>query len=235
MVKAYGIGQALVDIIAAPSKALDEIRDRVSWLWVPLFIVILLAVASQVVYTLWVDLDWLIDQTVAAAMAGGADPAAEQAIRQWMQPTTLLITAIVGILFVLLIVHLLQAVYLHLLNKLVGNPDLRFGQWFALSVWSAFPMIFQSLAAFGLMALTADRRLTQEELGPLSLQSLLIRAEPGSSWAAWGSAIDLITLWVIGLLALGIMRWTGASVLKAITIAAAPYALIFGIWALVIS
>lgn len=235
MNKPYGIGQALVDIIAAPSKALDEIKHRVGWLWVPLFIVILLVTASQVIYTLWVDLDWLVDQAVAAAMAGGGDPAVEQAIHQWMQPNTLLITAVLGILLMVPLVHLIQAIYLHLVNKLVGNPDLRFGQWFALSVWSAFPMIFQSLAAFGVMALAADRRVSQEELLPLSLQSLFIRAEPGTSWAAWGSAIDLIMLWVIGLLALGIMRWTGASALKGIIIAAVPYVLIFGAWALVIS
>lgn len=235
MNKPYGIGQVLVDIIAAPSKALDEIKHRVGWLWVPLFIVILLVTASQVIYTLWVDLDWLVDQAVAAAMAGGGDPAVEQAIHQWMQPNTLLITAVLGILLMVPLIHLIQAIYLHLVNKLLGNPDLRFGQWFALSVWSAFPMIFQSLAAFGVMALAADRRVSQEELAPLSLQSLFIRAEPGTSWAAWGSAIDLIMLWVIGLLALGIMRWTGASALKGIIIAAVPYVLIFGAWALVIS
>lgn len=235
MSKPYGIGQALVDIIAAPSKALNEARDRVSWLWVPLIIVILLAIAKEAVYAFWVDIDWLVDQSVAAVLAGGADPVAEQAIRQWMQPNSMLIASTVSILVVVPLVHLVAAIYLHLVNKVLGNPDLRFGQWFALSVWSAFPMIFQSLAAFGVMAMAADRRVTQAELLPLSLQSLFIRAEPASSWAAWGSAIDLISFWVIGLVALGIMRWTGSSTIKAIIIAAAPYALIFGIWALVIS
>lgn len=235
MSKSYGIGNALIDIIAAPSKALDEVRDRVKWLWVPLIIVMLLAIASQVFFTLWVDHDWFVDQTIAAMLAGGGDPEMEPGIRQWMQPRTMLITGVVGVLLIIPLVQLIQAVYLHLVNKIVGNPDLRFGQWFALSVWSAFPMIFRSLAAFGVMALATDRRITEQEQMPLSLQSLFIRAEPGSSWAAWGGAIDLISFWMIGLLALGIMRWTGASALKAIIIAATPSVLIFGIWALIIS
>ncbi|MFN2335009.1 MAG: YIP1 family protein, partial [Wenzhouxiangellaceae bacterium] len=120
-------------------------------------------------------------------------------------------------------------------NKVTGNPELRFGHWFALSAWSGFPMVFQALSLFVLIAMTANRQLGQHELSPLSLQTLLIRADAGSPWATWGSSITLITFWTIGLLALGIMRWTGASLVKAVVIAAVPSVLIFGVWALVIA
>ncbi|MFN2335010.1 MAG: hypothetical protein ABR550_11370, partial [Wenzhouxiangellaceae bacterium] len=86
----YGIGNALVDIIAAPSKALDEVRDRVSWLWVPLGIVIVLSIASMVTYLAWVDFDWMADQAVAEAMQNGADPSAEASIRSFMQPGSMM-------------------------------------------------------------------------------------------------------------------------------------------------
>ena len=231
----YGIGNALVDIIAAPSKALDEVRDRVSWLWVPLIIVLVLSVASQVIYLSWVDFDWLVDQSVAAALQGGSDPDTEAAIRQFMQPGFMIATSVISILVIVPVILVLQATYLHLFNKVTGNPDLRFGQWFALSSWSMFPSIFLPIATFVVLALAPDRQLGQEDISPLSLQSLIINAEPGSSWATWGTSITLISFWTIALLALGIMRWANASALKAAIIAAAPFVLIFGIWALVIS
>lgn len=235
MSNTYGIGNALVDIIAAPSKALDEVRDRVSWLWVPLGIVIVLSIASTITYFYWVDFDWMVDQAVAEALRGGADPSAEAGIRSFMRPGMMMAMTVISLLVVTPLIYLLQAAYLHLVNKVTGNPDLRFGQWFALSAWSGFPMVFQALSTFVLLAMADSRQLGQSELSPLSLQSLLIRAEAESSWAAWGSSITLISFWTVGLLALGIMRWTGASMLKAIIIAAVPFVLIFGIWAVVIA
>ena len=231
----YGIGNALVDIIAAPSKALDEVRDRVSWLWVPLGIVMALTVASMVAYYAWVDFDWLVDQAVADALQAGADPSAAAGIRSFMESGTMITVTVVSIVVVTLLIYTIQSIYLHLVNKITGNPDLRFSQWFALSAWTAFPMVFQALSSFGVLAVAGNRQLPQEDLSPLSLQSLLINADSGSPWAAWGSSITVISFWTIGLLALGIMRWTGASTLKAVIIAALPSVLIYGVWALVIA
>lgn len=231
----YGIGNALVDIIAAPSKALDEVRDRVSWLWVPLGIVMVLTIASMVAYYAWVDFDWLVDQAVADALQAGADPSAAAGIRSFMESGTMITVTVVSIVVVTLLIYTIQSIYLHLVNKITGNPDLRFSQWFALSAWTAFPMVFQALSSFGVLAVAGNRQLPQEDLSPLSLQSLLINADSGSPWAAWGSSITVISFWTIGLLALGIMRWTGASTLKAVIIAALPSVLIYGVWALVIA
>lgn len=231
----YGIGNALVDIIAAPSKALDEVRDRVSWLWVPLGIVMVLTIASMVAYYAWVDFDWLVDQAVADALQAGADPSAAAGIRSFMESGTMITVTVVSIVVVTLLIYTIQSIYLHLVNKITGNPDLRFSQWFALSAWTAFPMVFQALSSFGVLAVAGNRQLPQEDLSPLSLQSLLINADSGSPWAAWGSSITVISFWTIGLLALGIMRWTGASTLKAVIIAALPSVLIYGVWALVVA
>ena len=231
----YGIGNALVDIIAAPSKALDEVRDRVSWLWVPLGIVMVLTIASMVAYYAWVDFDWLVDQAVADALQAGADPSAAAGIRSFMESGTMITVTVVSIVVVTLLIYTIQSIYLHLVNKITGNPDLRFSQWFALSAWTAFPMVFQALSSFGVLAVAGNRQLPQEDLSPLSLQSLMINADSGSPWAAWGSSITVISFWTIGLLALGIMRWTGASTLKAVIIAALPSVLIYGVWALVIA
>ena len=39
----YSVFNAMVDIVASPGKALDEIKSHTSWLWWPLLITMLLA------------------------------------------------------------------------------------------------------------------------------------------------------------------------------------------------
>ena len=46
----YTALNALVDIIASPGRALDEIKGHTSWLWYPLIITIVVACAAFVYY-----------------------------------------------------------------------------------------------------------------------------------------------------------------------------------------
>ena len=41
--QSYTVFNAMVDIVASPGKALDEIKSHTSWLWWPLLINLLLA------------------------------------------------------------------------------------------------------------------------------------------------------------------------------------------------
>ena len=59
-------------------------------------------------------------------------------IREFMTVGTSTWTAVVGIVVVSLIVYAIQATYLHLANKLTTGAEIGFGQWFSLSVWTAF-------------------------------------------------------------------------------------------------
>ncbi len=53
--QSYSVFNALVDIIAAPGTALDEIKSHTSWLWWPLLISLLLAAGLFYYYYHWVD------------------------------------------------------------------------------------------------------------------------------------------------------------------------------------
>ena len=85
----YSAVNALVDIFAAPKKALEEVRDHVSWLWWPLLISLALAVALIVYYHTWVDLDWLIDNEIskipAESRAASADARRQGAVEVFLQ------------------------------------------------------------------------------------------------------------------------------------------------------
>lgn len=231
----YSVGNALVDIIAAPAKALDEVKHRVSWLWVPLGISLLLTIVAVVFYNLWVDFDWLVDETVRTALPPGSDPAAADSIRSFMKPSVMITTGVVAIIVMTFLIYAIQSAYLHLINKAVGDPTLRFGQWFAFSAWTAFPGVFNAIAMLVVIAMADNNQLAQHDLMPLSMQALLIHAEPGSSWFTWGNSLTLINLWMLVLMTIGFMRWTGSSLIKSAIVACAPWVLIFGVWALIIS
>lgn len=231
----YSVGNALVDIIAAPAKALDEVKHRVSWLWVPLGISLLLTIVAVVFYNLWVDFDWLVDETVRTALPPGSDPAAADSIRSFMKPGVMITTGVVAIIVMTFVIYAIQSAYLHLVNKAVGDPTLRFGQWFAFSAWTAFPGVFNAIVMLVVIALADSNQLAQHDLSPLSMQALFIHADPGSSWFTWGNSLTLINLWMLALMTIGFMRWTGSSLVKSAIVACAPWVLIFGVWALIIS
>jgi hypothetical protein len=79
-----------------------------------------------------------------------------------------------------------------------------------------------------------SNQLSSQSLQVLSLNSLLIHAAPGDPWFTWGSSLGLINFWTLFLMSIGYARWTGADMMKSTVIAVLPWAVIFGVWALMI-
>ena len=229
----YSVFNAMVDIVASPGKALDEIKQHTSWLWWPLLITILAACGMMVYYFNWVDVPWLVDETIRGVPVENRAES-EDAIRNFMQPGRSTWTAVIAIVIMSLVIYSIQAVYLHLVNKLVTGAEIGYGQWFSFSVWTAFVGVFGTLAAFITIFMSDSNQLSQQGLQVLSLNSLLIHAAPGEPWFTWGSSLALINFWTLFLMSIGFARWTGAGMLKSTVIACLPWVLIFGIWALTI-
>ncbi|MFC1777094.1 YIP1 family protein [Pseudomonadota bacterium] len=229
----YSVFNAMMDIVASPGKSLDEIKQHTSWLWWPLLINILLACGLMVYYFNWVDFPWLVEETIRGVPAENRAESAE-AIRNFMQPGRSMWTAVIAIVIISFLIYAIQAVYLHLANKLVTGAEIRYGQWFSFSVWTAFVGVFGTLAAFITVFMDGTHQLSQQGLQVLSLNSLLIHAAPGDPWFTWASSLTLINFWTLFLMSIGFARWTGASIVKSSIIACLPWVLIFGIWALTI-
>jgi hypothetical protein len=229
----YTVFNAMVDIVASPGKALDEIKNHTAWLWWPLLISIALACGLFAYYYSWVDFDWLVEETIrqmpAEDRAAGGD-----AVRSFMNPNTMLITTLVSIVVMVFVIYLIEAIYFHLANKITTGAEIGFGQWFSFAAWTAFVGIFGSLAAFIMILLADSNQITAESLQVLSINNLLLHAEPGTSWFRWGNSLTLINLWMLVLMSIGYARWTGASMVKSAIIACLPWVLIFGIWAALI-
>lgn len=229
----YSVFNAMVDIVASPGKALDEIRQRTAWLWWPLLISLVLASGLMIYYYSWVDFPWLVEETIRAVPAEDRAESAD-AIRRFMQPGRSTWTTVIAIVVVTFIIYTIQSTYLHLANKLVTGADIGFGQWFSFSVWTAFVGVFGTLAAFVVIFMADSNQLSQQSLQVLSFNSLLVHAKPGDPWFTWASSLTLINFWTLFLMSIGYARWTGASMVKSTIIAITPWVLIFGIWALTI-
>jgi hypothetical protein len=229
----YSVFNAMVDIVAAPGKALEQVKSHTAWLWWPLTISIVLAAGMMAYYYSWVDFEFLVEETIRSQPAERRAEVAE-GIRDFMNPTTSILTTMVAVVVMTFVIYTVQATYLHLANKLVTGAKVSWGQWFSFSAWTAFVGVFATLAALVVIFTAESNQLSQGDLQPLSMNSLFIHAEPGEPWFTWGSALHLTNLWMLVLMSIGYVRWTGASMAKSTVIAVLPWALIFGIWAALI-
>ncbi len=227
----YSVFNAMVDIVAAPGKALGEIKLHTSWLWWPLLITLLLASGMMVYYYSWVDFPWLVEETIRQVPA---DDRAESAdtIRKFMSPGVSTWTTVAAIVIFTFIIYAIQATYLHLANKLITGAEIGFGQWFSFSVWTGFVSVFGVLAAFATIFMASSNQLSTQDLQVLSLNSLVVHASAGDPLFTWASTLTLINFWTLFLMSIGYAGWTGASIVKSTIIAVLPWVLIFGVWGL---
>lgn len=229
--RSYSMFNAMVDIVAAPGQALDEIKLHTSWLWWPLLISMLLASGMMVYYYSWVDFPWLIEETIRQVPAENRAESAG-AIRKFMSVETSTWTTVIAIVVMSLIIYTVQATYLHLANKLTTGTEISFGKWFSFSVWTAFVGVFGTLAAFVVIFMADSNQLAAQELQVVSLNSLLVHASAGDRLFTWASSLTLINFWTFFLMSMGYARWTGAGIVKSTFIAVLPWVLIFGVWGL---
>lgn len=231
--KNYTVFNAMVDIVASPGRALDEAKAHPRWFWWPLLTSIVVTIAALCYYYTWVDFEWLIEETIRSIPPEDR-AAAEQGIRSFMSVGTSILTTVAGVVIMTFLIYAIQAAYLHLANKLTTHADIRYGQWFGFSAWTAFVMVLGAVAMFVVIFMADSNQLAQHDLSPLSMNALLIHAEMGDPWFNWGNSLTLFNLWTLALMSYGYHRWTGAGLVKSTIIACLPWVLIFGIWAAMI-
>ena len=229
----YSVFNAMVDIVASPGKALEEIKQHTSWLWWPLLITILLASGLFIYYYNWVDFPWLVEETIRQMPAENRAEAADS-VRQFMQPSRSMWMTVIAIVLMSLVIYTIQATYLHLANKIITGVEIGFGGWFSFTVWTSFVSVFGTLAAFVMILMADSNQLSTQGLTVLSMNALLVHATPAEPWFTWASSLTLVNFWTFFLMSIGFARWTDTALLKSTIIAVLPWALVFGIWALMI-
>ena len=125
------------------------------------------------------------------------------------------------------------AVYFYIVCKAQGGID-TFWRWFAATVWASTPSLFVLPLGILALAFTADGRLPPSGLNPTSLNQLVLRLGDRSIWISFAESITVPMLWTVALLAIAYRVIAQSALNKSVVIAAAPFAIFYGIWALII-
>lgn len=224
--------RGLIDIFVAPRDALAAAYDHPRRLWLPLSIVLLSMLCFWAWYYQAVDFDWLVDHFLAAS---GQDMTPEQieAARGFMSPLSMTIQTIIGVLVVSLLMYALVALYLHIVAKVGGQKEMEYGRWFSLVAWTGMPTVLVVIGMALNFALSDSGQVAPEKLAVTNLANLLALDMGKPGWERALGSFDIVMLWQIFLLGLGVSMYTRKSLATGILIAAVPTVLFYTITLLI--
>jgi hypothetical protein len=217
-------------LVLEPRKAFKEIEERPRFLF-PLLVTVLVTAGALFWYYSIVDYEWLMDVTLrsnprtrnmteeqlaqAAAFMG-------KGVATW--------TSVAAVILVTVIIRLLEATWYLLAGK-VTNVQRSFKQWFSLASWTSLPQVLAVLPAIPLLLTAKSPQLEASALSPLSLNELFFHRGMGEPGYNLFTNINLLHVFTLFLVALGVKLWSNRSWLFAAVYTLLPCVLIGGVWA----
>ena len=166
----------LIDIIASPRNTFQSIREKPSVLF-PFLLIIGVVAVTQLWVMYSIDFDYFIESMVEQTAAQRDVP--ESQIREGMENMSpgLMggIGAVSSVVF-LSLVFVIYAAYLNLMAKL-SDDQYNFKTFFSLICWTSIPTLFNSLAAILNTLFSSTGQFSQQQLNPLSFNSLLFQTD----------------------------------------------------------
>jgi len=218
--------QNFIDIIAAPVAVIARLRDKPS-VWLPFVLLITLQMSITLGYFAHNDIGFIRDQAIAQQvqsreMTREQRQQIEQALGK-LGLGALSGISLAALLIIIPVVLCVNAWYLSFMGKF-SFTELSFKHWLSLLCWTSIPALFAALAAWLVLLTNDNGQVSQLELQPLSIASLLGYSLKSQTL----QSLNLAQLWSLGLLALGYSNWTKAGLFKSILITTAPYIVIYG-------
>lgn len=221
----------LINIITSPNETFQDIQAKPS-VWFPFLLLIGSIIFTQVWVMNTIDFDYFVDSMVEQIAEQRGAPESE--IRQGMDgvtPGRMAGFGAVGGAITVSLMLTIYAAYLNLITKL-GDDKYSFKTFFSLVCWTSIPSLFNSIAAVLNTVISSSGQLTQQQLNPLSFNSLLFNTS--GPYANLLSSLTPTTIWSAVLLLLGYKFVTNCSMNKAALVTLTPVVLIFGGWTLFI-
>lgn len=223
----FAILQAL---IFEPKKAFAVLAERPKVAF-PLLLLIVASVVTLFWYFSVADAEWLVDQSLRSNPR--AAQMTEEQLKQataFMSPAVIKWTSVIGAVFGILIIRLLEALYFLVAGK-ITKVQRSYKQWLSLASWSSLPGVLAVIPAAIVLATTTTTQIDQGRLQALSLNSLFFHrslGEPGYSLLITVNLLQFVGLY---LAAVGVRAWSGRSMLFSTVFVTLPWALIVGVWA----
>jgi hypothetical protein len=222
-------GQRLVNVFIAPSKTFTDLRRNASW-WAPFLIIVIVSVIFSYVVDQKVSFRKVVDNQIqlqpraAEQLEQMAADKREKAIEQ-----RVLITKVVTYVVPLigLVLYAIFAAVLLATLKVVSNAQVAFGALFAMIVYTRLPEVVRAVLV--ILSLLAGVSSDSFDIkNPLATNAAYF-LDPSSSpvLRALLSSLDVITIWALVLVAIGV-----ACVAKVKR--GTAFAIVFGWFALVV-
>jgi uncharacterized membrane protein YhdT len=219
-------------LATSPSTAFAELRERPRF-WFPLVLVTVTTAAMAYWYYSTVDFEWLKDLMFSNNPKFQALPEAQRtATLSGFSRTMMSWGASVGTIIFIPVWYLLQSLYLLLAAKVTKLPQ-GFKQWFALSCWTALPLLLGTVVAAIMLLMSDNSQMSPSVLTALSLNELVFHAPWGSPAQGILDALSVPGFLSWALMIIGVHAWSQRSWAFSAILVLIPIVLIYGIWALV--
>jgi hypothetical protein len=220
----------LIDTFLAPGQAFTALRERPSWAWAALLLVVVASVAS--IYTLYSGMspEWIVEQQIAGMPEMPADQlAATRSQLAAVAPYSAHIGAIMVALMMPVVCLVFGFAYF-LCERMLSRERNSFGRWFAAAAFGQLPMVINALGLIVLVLVRGGGNLPLDIGNYASLNNLVFGIPNGENGYALASFANLFYVWSIFLVAVAARVWSGLGWGKAILLAALPSLLIYGPW-----
>lgn len=216
----------MLELITAPNSAIDRIwRKGASW-WLPLAAVLVANGIMWIFYFAQVDMDWFVSYSVAELEGDEQRQATERMAdlsSGFFSMMAIGASTIGAILF-----NLVFALYLFLVNRVVGTTARSFKEWFTMIVWIGLPAVFLAVGGLINLLVSGSAEIAPEILSLTNLNGLVFHASKSDALFGFYNSLDLVYLWLIVLVAIALIK-NGQGRPAAVITALLPQLLISGI------
>jgi hypothetical protein len=212
----------LLNIFTAPTVAFARLKERPNP-WLALLILLVGYGAVSYLYLQVVDLAWMLDQQMAQA-GNLTEEQRKEAVDAALQvsPAVYGVIGAVATPLIILIVVALIALYFTGVS-FATNDGVKYGQWFAMTVWALMPIVIGLAATFINLLVSDSRFIPQDKLNPLAFGNLLGIDMAGLPRGQRGLlSLDISSIWAVVLLVLGHQVFTQRSIVRAATVVLGP-------------
>lgn len=220
----------LVDIWVTPSQGFNYLKQHPSILF-PFFLVLLTQIGVSVYFAYSVDAAWMVDQM--ANNTPNLTPEqrnAMQGMQGFMSGGIAAAISAVSITIMFSLIFAIMAGYYTIVSSFTAD-GVKFSRWFSLICWCSTPMVFTALASAVTIFLSSNGQIMQNEINPLSLNSLLFKIPFGQPGATFLSSVDVTMVWSSILTIIGYKIFSQKSTLFASVVTLSPTVLIMGTFA----
>jgi hypothetical protein len=156
-------------------------------------------------------------------------PEAKARMMDMMTRKTIIVSGVISIAILLPAVFALVAGY-YKLAGIVAKSNQTYLQWFALSLWSALPMLVGTLAGAAILLMqSSNAQIGPSELQILSANELFFHRTPNQPGYQLFMMLSPTTLWTCALAVTGVKTWSNRSWVYSSVFVLLPVAVIFSI------